>query len=88
MLKVSNSDECSKEVQLVDVLSPVSRKRTGRAYVALARSHSEKQVASYMCVFNEKVLMLQTIRGNLDLALDLYRKAETYVPENIKLKER
>ncbi len=27
-------------------------------------------------------------RGNLDLALELYRKAETYVPDNIKLKER
>ena len=27
-------------------------------------------------------------RGNLTLALELYRKAETYVPENIKLKER
>lgn len=27
-------------------------------------------------------------RGNLELALDLYRKAETYVPDNIKLKER
>ena len=27
-------------------------------------------------------------RGNLQLALELYRKAETYVPDNIKLKER
>ena len=27
-------------------------------------------------------------RGDLDVALDLYRKAETYVPDNIKLKER
>ncbi|KAF8169839.1 P-loop containing nucleoside triphosphate hydrolase protein [Mycena galopus ATCC 62051] len=53
---------------LVDALSPVSRKKTGRAYVALARSHSEQ--------------------GNLKLALDLYRRAELYVPENIKLKER
>lgn len=61
-------EHSSREVQLVDVLSPVSRKRTGRAYVALARSHSEK--------------------GNLQLALELYRKAETYVPDNIKLKER
>ncbi|KAI0697020.1 P-loop containing nucleoside triphosphate hydrolase protein [Cytidiella melzeri] len=61
-------EDSSKEVQMVDVLSPVSRKRTGRAYVALARSHSQK--------------------GNLELALDLYRKAETYVPENTKLKER
>ncbi|EKM57950.1 uncharacterized protein PHACADRAFT_193079 [Phanerochaete carnosa HHB-10118-sp] len=61
-------EHSSREVQMVDVLSPVSRKRTGRAYVSLARSHSEK--------------------GNLQLALELYRKAETYVPDNIKLKER
>ncbi|KAI0087443.1 P-loop containing nucleoside triphosphate hydrolase protein [Irpex rosettiformis] len=61
-------EDSSKEIQMVDALSPVSRKRTGRAYVALARSHSQK--------------------GNLELALDLYRKAETYVPDNIRLKER
>ncbi|TFK19328.1 kinesin-domain-containing protein [Coprinopsis marcescibilis] len=58
----------NKETQLADVLSPVSKKKTGRAYVALARAHSEK--------------------GDLSVALDLYRKAETYVPDNIKLKER
>ncbi|KAF8155490.1 P-loop containing nucleoside triphosphate hydrolase protein [Crassisporium funariophilum] len=58
----------NKETQLADVLSPVSKKKTGRAYVALARAHSEK--------------------GDLQVALDLYRKAETYVPDNIKLKER
>ncbi|KIM37196.1 hypothetical protein M413DRAFT_279239 [Hebeloma cylindrosporum] len=58
----------SKETQLADVLSPVSKKKTGRAYVALARAHSEK--------------------GDLQVALDLYRKAETYVPDNVKLKER
>ncbi|KAF8634231.1 hypothetical protein AX15_000994 [Amanita polypyramis BW_CC] len=58
----------NKELQLADVLSPKSRKKTGRAYVALARAHSEK--------------------GDLQVALDLYRKAETYVPDNIKLKER
>jgi kinesin family member 22 len=46
----------------------VSKKKTGRAYVALARAHSEK--------------------GNLQVALDLYRKAETYVPDNVKLRER
>ncbi|RPD53144.1 kinesin-domain-containing protein [Lentinus tigrinus ALCF2SS1-7] len=55
-------------VQLADVLSPISRKKTGRAYVALARSHSNK--------------------NNLEVALNLYRKAETYVPDNVKLKER
>jgi kinesin family protein 22 len=58
----------NKEVQLADALSPVSKKKTGRAYVALARAHSEK--------------------GDLQVALDLYRKAENYVPDNVKLKER
>ncbi|KAJ6609058.1 P-loop containing nucleoside triphosphate hydrolase protein [Mycena sp. CBHHK59/15] len=58
----------NKEVQLADVLSPVSKKKTGRAYVALARAHSEK--------------------GDLQVALDLYRRAEAYVPDNVKLKER
>ncbi|KIM91711.1 hypothetical protein PILCRDRAFT_137751 [Piloderma croceum F 1598] len=58
----------NKETQLADVLSPVSKKKTGRAYVALARAHSEK--------------------GDLQVALDLYRKAESYVPDNVKLKER
>ncbi|KAF8137524.1 P-loop containing nucleoside triphosphate hydrolase protein [Boletus edulis] len=57
-----------KELQLADALSPMSRKKTGRAYVALARAHSEK--------------------GDLKVALELYRKAETYVPDNIKLRER
>ncbi|KAJ7443844.1 kinesin-like protein [Mycena latifolia] len=56
------------EAVLADVLSPVSKKKTGRAYVALARAHSDK--------------------GDLQVALDLYRRAETYVPDNIKLKER
>ncbi|KAL4262008.1 Kinesin-like protein [Pleurotus pulmonarius] len=51
-----------------DVLSPVSKKKMGRAYVAAARSCSEK--------------------GDLQAALDLYRKAESFVPDNIKLKER
>ncbi|EGO03669.1 hypothetical protein SERLA73DRAFT_83760 [Serpula lacrymans var. lacrymans S7.3] len=58
----------NKETQLADVLSPLSKKKTGRAYVALARAHSEK--------------------GDLQVALELYRKAESYVPDNIKLKER
>ncbi|KAI1786603.1 kinesin-domain-containing protein [Ganoderma leucocontextum] len=55
-------------IHLADVLSPISRKKTGRAYVALARSQSQK--------------------NNLEVALDMYRKAETYVPDNAKLRER
>ncbi|KAF7360127.1 Kinesin-like protein [Mycena venus] len=58
----------NRDAGLADVLSPVSKKKTGRAYVALARAHSEQ--------------------GNLQIALDLYRRAETYVPDNVKLKER
>ncbi|TCD65385.1 hypothetical protein EIP91_002749 [Steccherinum ochraceum] len=58
----------STETRMVSDLSPVSRKKAGRAYVALARAQSEK--------------------NNLNLALELYRKAESYVPDNIKLKER
>ncbi|KAJ2912993.1 hypothetical protein MD484_g7419, partial [Candolleomyces efflorescens] len=61
-------EQGNKETQLADVLSPVSKKKTGRAYVALARAHSEK--------------------GDLNVALELYRKAESYVPDNTKLKER
>lgn len=71
---------------MVDVLSPVSRKRTGRAYVSLARSHSEKYTHS--AAYSICIVLIPKRRGNLQLALELYRKAETYVPENIKLKER
>ena len=65
-------------------LSPMSRKKTGRAYVALARSHSEK-CATYSTSRKRTDV---AHRGDLQIALDLYRKAEGYVPDNIKLKER
>ena len=39
-----SSERGNKETQLADVLSPLSKKKTGRAYVALARAHSEKFV--------------------------------------------
>ncbi|KAI8969759.1 kinesin-domain-containing protein [Trametes punicea] len=64
----SKFERGNKESHLADVLSPVSRKKTGRAYVALARAHTQK--------------------NNLQVALELYRKAEAYVPDNVKLKER
>jgi len=43
----SYSERGNKELQLADVLSPASRKKTGRAYVALARAHSEKCVSTF-----------------------------------------
>ncbi|KAF7763860.1 hypothetical protein Agabi119p4_8397 [Agaricus bisporus var. burnettii] len=61
-------EQGQKETSLASSLSPISKKKTGRAYVALARAHSEK--------------------GKLAEALELYRRAEAYVPDNIKLKER
>lgn len=45
------SERGNKELQLADVLSPASRKKTGRAYVALARAHSEKCVLSFDILF-------------------------------------
>ena len=65
-------------------LSPMSRKKTGRAYVALARSHSEKCATHALPGKHTDNVR----RGDLQIALDLYRKAEGYVPDNIKLKER
>ena len=44
MLTLYRRDRDAQEVQLADVLSPVSKKRTGRAYVALARAHCQKFV--------------------------------------------
>ncbi|KAL1946389.1 hypothetical protein VTO73DRAFT_15516 [Trametes versicolor] len=65
----SKFERGDKDKRMSDVLlSPLSRKKTGRAYVALARAHTQK--------------------NNLQVALELYRKAETYVPDNVKLKER
>lgn len=65
-------------------LSPKSRKKTGRSYVALARAHSEKCGS-----FGSQCIVLNVAcRGDLQVALDLYRKAESYVPDNMKLKER
>jgi kinesin family protein 22 len=32
--------------------------------------------------------LISPYRGDLQVALELYRKAETYVPDNSKLKER
>ncbi|KAJ7581037.1 kinesin-like protein [Mycena floridula] len=61
---VKSMREKTKEMSM----SPVSRKKNGRAYVAMARERSQK--------------------GDLQAALDLYHRAEYYVPDNIKLKER
>lgn len=57
--------------------------------MALARAHSEK-CAIKMCpiVTVPSVNVDSLRRGDLQVALDLYRKAENYVPDNVKLKER
>ena len=88
MLTSICSDRDAQEVQLADVLSPVSKKRTGRAYVALARAHCQKFVAHLPLCTRFITLNVMIRRGNLQVALELYRKAESYVPDNIKLKER
>ncbi|KIY69667.1 kinesin-domain-containing protein [Cylindrobasidium torrendii FP15055 ss-10] len=49
-------------------MTPTMRKKTGRAYVALARKAAGT--------------------GDLQTALDLYRRAEAYVKGNVKLRER
>ena len=50
----SNSERANNAanaaIRLADVLSPISRKKTGRAYVALARSQSQKCV-SHVAVY-------------------------------------
>lgn len=38
-------EQGQKETSLAGVLSPVSKKKTGRAYVSLARAYSEKCVS-------------------------------------------
>jgi kinesin family protein 22 len=50
----------------------------------LARAHSEKYVSASYTIY----LPNDVNRGDLQVALDLYRKAESYVPDNVKLKER
>jgi kinesin family protein 22 len=80
----ATSERDKLDGDIVLKLSPKSRKKTGRAYVALARAHSEKCGA----FFPQFSMPNIACRGDLQVALDLYRKAESYVPDNIKLKER
>lgn len=85
MLFYSEQNQNQNQDPRPDIFSPVSRKKTGRAYVALARVHSEKCVR----VFGRFLSFADVSgRGDLPTALELYRKAATYVPDNIKLKER
>nr|GAT58889.1 kinesin-like protein [Mycena chlorophos] len=56
------------EAALAEALSPVGKKKAGRAYVVLARTFQE--------------------RGDLETALELYQRAEAYVPGNTKLRDR
>ena len=41
------SEQGNEEAQLAEALSPVSKKKTGHAYVALAQAHSDKFVTNY-----------------------------------------
>ncbi|KAF7316051.1 Kinesin-like protein [Mycena indigotica] len=58
----------TEDASRVDSLSPVSRKKIGRSFVELARTHQNK--------------------GELNKAVDLYRRALLYVPGNTKLEDR
>jgi kinesin family member 22 len=78
------SERDKRDGDIVHKFSPTSRKKTGRAYVALARAHSEKCAP----LSSQSDIPDTPYRGDLQVALDLYRKAENYVPDNIKLKER
>jgi kinesin family protein 22 len=84
-------EQGQKETSLAGALSPVSKKKTGRAYVSLARAYSEKYgfclplpACFRKCTYGNFFFR----RGKLAEALELYRRAEAYVPDNIKLKER
>ena len=44
--------------------------------------------SAYLCQVSKISLTFRDYRGDLQVALDLYRKAESYVPHNVKLKER
>ena len=48
-----SSERSNKDSHLADVLSPISRKKTGRAYVALARAHTQKCVHLHALTLHE-----------------------------------
>ncbi len=50
------SESGKGEMALAETLSPAARKKTGRAYVALARAHSDQCVASFPRHYNSLIL--------------------------------
>lgn len=52
-----------------------------------ARTHREVRLCLLACEM-DVALTRSYCRGDLQVALDFYRKAEKYVPDNAKLKER
>ena len=58
------------------------------AHMSPLLGHIQRSVQVFLLPISAAPLTSRHARGNLQLALELYRKAETYVPDNVKLKER
>lgn len=72
-------------LQMSSLLSPKRRQvgRMSHLLVLIRRSTSLHPIHDDLVLF-----FYYDRRGDLQIALDLYRKAESYVPHNVKLKER
>lgn len=73
-------------MQVAAMLSPKARKKTTKAFLALARKHQDE------CVFITSIFLVcsrcRSLSDELTLALELYIRAQTYAPENEKLRAR
>jgi hypothetical protein len=68
------------------MFSPRSRRR--KQAVRMSRWRVLILKSGYLAQHVSIYLNVLFSRGDLQVALDLYRKAENYVPDNVKLKER
>ncbi|KAK1230587.1 hypothetical protein PQX77_006324 [Marasmius sp. AFHP31] len=79
--ELEKNERGDKEAKLVAALSPVSKKKTGRAYVALARAHSEKIIEIEWAVKNERPFVPspkpQRTKGKSKKERKLERKSHT-----------